>query len=40
MQHAATLKKRVFKRCNGPKIIVNFIRKAKETQGAEDNDHI
>ena len=40
MQHAETLKKRVFKRCNGPKIIVNFICKAKKTQGAEDDDHI
>ena len=40
MQHAETLKKRVFKRCNGPKIIVNFIRKAEKSQGAEDNDHI
>ena len=40
MQHAETLKKRVFKRCNGPKIIVNLIRKAKKIQGAEDDDHI
>ena len=42
MQHAETLKKRVFKRCNGPKMrpIVNFIRKAKNIQGAEDDDHI
>ena len=40
MKHAETLKKRVFKRCNGPKIIVNFIRKAEKIQGAEDNDHI
>ena len=40
MQHAEILKKRVFKPCNGPKIIVKFIRKAKKIQGAEDNDHI
>ena len=40
MQHAETLKKRVFKRCNGPKIVLNFIRKAKKIQGAEDDDRI
>ena len=40
MKQAQTLKKRVFKRCNAPKIILNFIRKAEKTQGAKDDDHI